>query len=105
MFLQMLQGFVEPRALDSSPNVLSLGHRCVVDGYIFHWDGYSIHPWLMHPRTLDKFFLEVLDFVPYLRIGPGDAQVNRTVVAGPAQPNIAELVKQAFAKNEDSSVS
>ena len=35
---------VEPYILDSTPDVLSIGRRCVEDGCAFHWEPYSLHP-------------------------------------------------------------
>ena len=34
----------EPYILDSTPDVLSTGRRCVEDGYRFAWEPYSLHP-------------------------------------------------------------
>ena len=34
----------EPYILDSTPDVLSIGRRCVEDGYAFHWEPYSLAP-------------------------------------------------------------
>ena len=34
----------EPYLLDSTPDVLPIGRRCVEDGYAFHWEPYSLHP-------------------------------------------------------------
>ena len=34
----------EPYILDSTPDVLSIGRRCVEDGYRFVWEPYSLHP-------------------------------------------------------------
>ena len=34
----------EPCILDSTPDVLSIGRRCVEDGYEFHWRPCSLHP-------------------------------------------------------------
>ena len=34
----------EPYVLDSTPDVLSIGRRCVEDGYRFVWEPYSPHP-------------------------------------------------------------
>ena len=33
-----------PCILDSTPDVLSIGRRCVEDGYRFVWEPYSLHP-------------------------------------------------------------
>ena len=34
----------EPYILDASPDVLSIGRRCVEDGYMFVWKPYSLSP-------------------------------------------------------------
>ncbi len=34
----------EPYILDSTPDVLSIGRRCVEDGYAFHWEPSSLAP-------------------------------------------------------------
>ena len=36
--------------LDSTPNVLSIGRRCIDNGYGFVWYPYSHHPVLVPPR-------------------------------------------------------
>jgi hypothetical protein len=40
----------EPYVLDSTPDVLSIGRRCVEDGYEFVWKPYSLHPTITTPR-------------------------------------------------------
>ncbi len=40
----------EPYVLDSTPDVLSIGRRCVEDGYEFHWGPYSLHPTITTPQ-------------------------------------------------------
>ena len=40
----------EPYILDSTPDVLSIGRRCVEDGYSFSWTPYSLHPTMTTPR-------------------------------------------------------
>ncbi len=39
----------EPYVLDQSPDVLSIGRRCVQDGYSFQWLPYSLAPTLRCP--------------------------------------------------------
>ncbi len=39
----------EPYILDSTPDVLSIGRRCVEDGYSFNWTPYSLHPTMTTP--------------------------------------------------------
>ena len=40
----------EPYILDSPPYVLSIGRRCVEDGYAFHWEPYSLAPTMITSR-------------------------------------------------------
>ena len=39
----------EPYVLDSTPDVLSIGRRCVEDGYTFLWKPYSLNPTITTP--------------------------------------------------------
>ncbi len=45
-----LRKVAEPYVLDSTPDVLSIGRRCVEDGYEFHWRPYSLHPTITTPE-------------------------------------------------------
>ena len=56
----------EIRALvpDNTPNVLSLGRRCMEQGYSFTWHAYS-RPELVTPNG-DRVVLDVRDNIPYL---------------------------------------
>ena len=40
----------EPYGLDSSPDVLSIGRRCVEDGSSFEWKPYSLNPTFSTPN-------------------------------------------------------
>ena len=53
-YLKRLGEHIAPHVLTSTPNVLSLGRRCVQDGYGFYWEPYSMHPYFIHPKTLEK---------------------------------------------------
>ncbi len=41
--------FAEPYVLGSAPDVLSIGRRCVEDGYTFVWKPYSLSPAIATP--------------------------------------------------------
>ncbi len=41
----------EPCVLDGTPDVLSIGRRCVEDGYTFVWKPYSLNPSTYDPKT------------------------------------------------------
>ena len=56
---------VSPLILEESPAVLSIGRRCMLDGYEFHWPKYK-KPYLISPNGY-RIELEVENFVPYLR--------------------------------------
>ena len=76
LFLNKLNEHVQPHVLDSTPNVLSLGRRVIVDGCSFEWPAYSYEPMLTHPKTGERIDLEVRDFVPYLVVPPNDAELR-----------------------------
>ena len=76
LYLNKLKEQVQPHVLDSTPNVLSLGRRVIVDGYSFEWPAHSHSPWLVHPTTGEHIHLKVKDFVPYLEVPPNDAELR-----------------------------
>ena len=55
----------EPYILDCSPDVLSIGRRCVEDGYRFVWEPYSLHP-TMTTAAGKVVTLASRDCCPYL---------------------------------------
>ena len=56
--------------LGETPSVLTVGRRCIVEGYGFHWFPYQ-NPFTDHP-TLGRIEHEVEHYVPYLRVGEGE---------------------------------
>ena len=64
---------IQPHVLKSTPNLLSMGRRCILGGYAFHWPPHSHTPYFEHPETGQKVELQVWDFVPYLSVPDGDA--------------------------------
>ena len=56
---------VDPYILDSTPDVLSIGRRCVESGYEFHWTAYSLAPTLVRPDG-HVITLVSRDCCPYL---------------------------------------
>ena len=51
--------------LDSTPDVLSIGRRCVEDGYRFVWGAHSDTPYLTTPSG-KRINLVVHGYIPYL---------------------------------------
>ena len=47
-----LKEVVQPYILAKTPNVLSIGRRCVDHGYSFVWDAYSLEPYLVSPKNV-----------------------------------------------------
>ena len=69
----------EPYVLDQSPDVLSIGRRCVQDGYSFQWLPYSLAPTLKCPDgRIIKFVSR--DCCPYSE----DFEPHERSVAAPA---------------------
>ena len=80
--------------LEKTPAVLSIGRRCMVDGYSFHWQKFK-NPYLISPNGY-KIELEVENFCPYLReyyaTAPAVEQEEQEVVEQPRvdQPAVAQ---------------
>ena len=55
----------EPYVLDSTPDVLSVGRRCVEDGYTFVWKPCSLNPTITTPNGR-LVTLASRDCCPYL---------------------------------------
>lgn len=65
-----------PHVVQKSPDVLSMGRRCVEDGYSFHWPVGSSSPYFVTPNG-DTVTLTVDHYIPFLgghaRTVPGGA--------------------------------
>jgi hypothetical protein len=58
----------QPYILHDTPSVLSVGVRCVEEGFDFVWKAFS-RPYFRTPKG-KKVFLDVRDYVPFLRQTP-----------------------------------
>ena len=56
---------VQPDILANTPNVLSIGRRCVDHGYSFFWDAYSLEHYLASPKNV-RIKMIVEDYIPYI---------------------------------------
>jgi hypothetical protein len=56
---------INPYVMESTPAVLSIGRRCMVHGFSFHWPAYK-SPYFTKPSG-EKIFCDVHAYVPYLR--------------------------------------
>ena len=78
IYLPDLEETVTPRVCPTTPNVLSIGRRCMLDGYEFHWEKLSSKPYLVTPSGR-KVTLSVQGYIPYLvqkaetNAAPGEA--------------------------------
>ena len=57
---------VDALLLDNSPALLSMGLRCLRDGWTFLWVGFSEKPILVSPCWTKFLHCAVKDFIPYL---------------------------------------
>ena len=64
----------EPRVLDETPTVLSIGRRCMKMGYAFHWMPGKL-PFMVTPKQ-GFVHLQVKDDIPYL-VSDGRLRSNR----------------------------
>ena len=69
---------LETALLDKTPNALSMGRMCVLDGYDFHWPPYAPRPVLTHPDGR-VFNLPADNFVPLL-----DDNITGVNIAAPS---------------------
>ena len=66
VFVPKLGRTIDPYLVRSSPTVISVGMRCVDDGYDFVWKGSKgENPYLLKPSG-ERIDLVVRDYVPYL---------------------------------------
>jgi hypothetical protein len=56
---------IEPYILEDSPDVLSIGRRCVDEGFSFHWEAGSLAPYFVD-QFGKRITLETEAYVPYL---------------------------------------
>ena len=71
LLVEELRQNVKARVCETTPNVLSIGRRCVMDGFAFHWPNFSTRPYLVTPCG-NKIELEVDGYIPYLRVEEHD---------------------------------
>ena len=69
MQIPHLMETIEPYLLPNTPDVISIGRRCVREGYGFYWPPFSEEPYFEIPEDLGGGYsvLESVDDVPYLR--------------------------------------
>ena len=65
LHIPVLEEAIKARGCPKTPNVLSIGRRCMLDGYSFHWPKLSDKPYLITPSGR-KVILEVDGYIPYL---------------------------------------
>ena len=80
--------YIEPFVLDDTPDVMSIGTRCVDKGYEFHWPAFDKYPYFVTPGG-QKVYLTVVDSVPYLY----DEKAPKAIRKFPACP--APMVRPA----------
>ncbi len=72
--VSLTEGRFDALVLDDTPEVISIGQRCMEYGYGFYWPPWSSDPYLLTPAG-DHVVLEVDDYVPYLVVS-GAAPAN-----------------------------
>ena len=69
--VDMLDTQLEPYVLEDTPSVISVGRKCLVDGWDFVWRAFS-RPFLRRPDGM-TVKMEVHDYVPYIPSTNGTA--------------------------------
>ena len=70
-----------------SPSIISLGRRCMLDGYAFHWPRLQT-PYLIDPNG-QRIELEVGNFVPYISSVPRNVANPNGTTGVPPPPAMA----------------
>ena len=79
---EVLGTVVSPRLSEETPVVLSVGRRCIDDGWTFVWPGYG-NPYFQKPDG-DRIELQVDNDVPLLQEPSSDYAATADAVATPA---------------------
>ena len=78
---QALSAVVDPYVLPATPDVLSIGKRCVKEGWSFWWPPWSKRPVLTPPKGKGKpLYLKVVGDIPYI-VEPHDADGDKIAPA------------------------
>ena len=107
VFIPSLGKTIDPYLVESTPAVLSVGMRCIDDGYDFVWLGSKKQdPYFIKPNG-EKICLKVNDYVPYL-VGKGSKPgVPATAFKGAivsqkdATPSVVEPPEEPQANPEE----
>ncbi len=78
LFVNCIKQNLRMLALPDTPNVISVGRRVVEDGFGFHWDPYSLEPYMTAPETYEHIPMYVENYCPYLRDDPADDHTQGT---------------------------
>ena len=65
---------MEPLVMDETPDVISIGWRCVELGWSFWWPPFSLHPILSPPGAKD-IVCNVRGHIPYIDRASGNVSV------------------------------
>ena len=65
LYLPELDEKFVPFVMKDTPDVLTMGRRCMREGYSFHWAAYSNQPYFQKPDGT-RILLKVDNYVPYL---------------------------------------
>ena len=81
---QALHEVVEPFVLPATPDVLSIGRRCVKSGWSFWWPAWSKRPVLYPPKGKGKpLYLKVIGDIPYVMEPNLDCAIGAPAAFGP----------------------
>ncbi len=78
LYINRLRLKISPSILEDTPDVQSLGLRCVDDGFAFVWPSFSKDPYMIEPETGRILHMTVENYCPYL-VDPISAVPTRTL--------------------------
>jgi len=96
LYLPELEEEFVPLILKDTPDVLTMGRRCMREGYSFYWAAYSNQPYFQKPDGT-RILLKVDNYVPYLVT---DLEESATVVDAPGNVRCADSVRAGHGVNK-----
>ena len=95
LYVSSISTDITPTVLDDSPDVQSLGKRCIEDGFGFHWEPHSLTPYLVEPGTGRHIRFLVENFCPYLvdHIGAVPTLMHKNNVMATLTPTSSDPAK------------
>ena len=103
-------GKIQAMVVEDSPNLVSVGRRCMLQGYGFYWPPFK-HPYLISPDRKRRIQCVVENFVPFVYESSGlvchitegtssSSGIQRPANAGEPNPDLPAMVPKGEVEGE-----